>query len=101
MKNEGEEVELGIRPESISIVDRDADATGLVKIIERLGERTLLHIQLDKGPLIIVQDGGLSELNINNPVKLKFEVSQISLFGQDGKSSLARSISLDESSNTQ
>ena len=87
MKNEGEEVELGIRPESISIVDRDADATGLVKIIERLGERTLLHVQLDKGPLIIVQDGGLSELNINNPVKLKFEVSQICLFGQDGKSS--------------
>ncbi|MDP8997841.1 MAG: sn-glycerol-3-phosphate ABC transporter ATP-binding protein UgpC, partial [Pseudomonadota bacterium] len=34
------DVELGIRPESISIVERDADATGQVKIIERLGERT-------------------------------------------------------------
>ena len=81
------EVELGIRPEAIRIVDRDADATGQVKIIERLGERTLLHVQLDNGSLIIVQDSGLSELNINSPVKLKFEVSQISLFGPDGKSS--------------
>ena len=82
------DVELGIRPESIGIVEQGADATGQVKIIERLGERTLLHVQLDKGPVIIVQDSGLSKLNINSPVKLKFNVSQISLFGPDGKSSL-------------
>jgi multiple sugar transport system ATP-binding protein len=84
----GHGLELGVRPEALSVVansEHDEDlATGVVKVVERLGERTLVHVRLTDGAQVTAQDHSLSPVRSGQTVGIKFDPASLHLFGADG-----------------
>ena len=80
------EVELGVRPEHLSIVDtQDARAAlnGVVAIVERLGNSTLLYVDTPAGQVIVEGEGNV-EARIGEPVGLTIDEAHAHLFGAAG-----------------
>ena len=77
--------ELGIRPESVRVQADEPDTTGLAKVVEHLGDRTLVYVELKDGSMITAQDSGRSQVAPGETVSLKFDISQLHLFDQSGK----------------
>lgn len=76
--------ELGIRPEAVSVSNEAGETSGTVSVVERLGERTLLHVKLRNGTQLTAQDKGTSQIQPGDTVHLKFDRSALHLFGSDG-----------------
>jgi multiple sugar transport system ATP-binding protein len=80
------ELTLGLRPESVRI-DR-ADQTGIrasVRVVERLGDKTLVHVRLVDGTLLTAEDRGDSSVQPGQVVSLAVDGSAAHLFAPDGK----------------
>ena len=77
--------ELGIRPESVRVEAGEGDTTGLAKVVEHLGDRTLVYVELKDGTLMTAQDSGRSQVAPGDEVSLKFDISQLHLFDESGK----------------
>lgn len=81
--------ELGIRPESVRIVDDgNSDAvttTAKVGVVERLGERTLIYCTLKDGTELIAQDQGRSMVAPGDAVPLTFDPTAVHLFDPQGR----------------
>jgi multiple sugar transport system ATP-binding protein len=79
-------VELGVRPEHLSVVD-PADPTavlqGAIRIVERLGNSTLLYVETPAGQLIVQGDGGAAA-KTGQAIGLSLSESHAHLFGADG-----------------
>jgi multiple sugar transport system ATP-binding protein len=54
-------------------------------VIERLGDRTLVHLRLADGTPAIAQDRGLSTVQPGGKVLLRFNPDALHLFGEDGR----------------
>jgi len=80
----GEGFELGVRPEALSVVAEGGDTTGTATVVERLGERTLVHVRLRDGSQVTAQDHGMSTVQAGSEVRLAFDVSALHLFAPDG-----------------
>ena len=81
------EVELGLRPEHIALVDpnsKSADLKGSVLLVERLGNTTIVYIETAIGP-IVVQDGENEALAFGDNVGLRFDTARVHVFGADGR----------------
>lgn len=79
-------VELGIRPEFVSISrDGNAMTSGKITVAEQLGERTLIHVKLADNSTLIAQDIGNSSLKAGDTVGLNFDLSATHLFDEKGK----------------
>ncbi len=79
-------VELGVRPEHLSVVDpQDARAalSGVVALIERLGNSTLLYVDTPAGQLIVEGEGNL-EAKTGEPIGLTISEPHAHLFGAAG-----------------
>ena len=64
---------MGIRAEAISIVaPGQGTTTGTVKFVERLGDRTLVHVTLSEGTTVVAEDAGMSRVKVGDPVGLAF-----------------------------
>ncbi|MEO8530447.1 MAG: TOBE domain-containing protein, partial [Deltaproteobacteria bacterium] len=79
------EIDLGVRPEALRVVGEGGETEGTVSVIERLGERTLVHVRLADGVTVIAQDSGISTVKPGETVRLKFDTSALHLFGADGR----------------
>jgi multiple sugar transport system ATP-binding protein len=79
-----DQMELGVRPEALSVVAEGGETSGTVTVVERLGERTLVHVRLADGSQVTAQDRGLSNVEPEHVVRLKFDATALHLFGQDG-----------------
>ncbi len=77
--------ELGIRPESLRVVPKGGDASGQVKVVERLGDRTLVYTRMGDGALLTAQDIGNSSLQPKDIVQLSFDMTQSHFFDASGK----------------
>jgi multiple sugar transport system ATP-binding protein len=77
--------ELGIRPEALRIVAKGGDAKGLVKVVERLGDRTLVYVRMADGTLLTAQDAGASTIQPTDTVQLTFDMAQSHFFDASGK----------------
>jgi multiple sugar transport system ATP-binding protein len=77
--------ELGIRPEAVNVVAKTGDAKGQAKVVERLGDRTLVYVRLADGTLLTAQDSGNSKVQPGGTVNLKFNTRQLHLFDTTGK----------------
>jgi multiple sugar transport system ATP-binding protein len=76
-----EELRLGIRAEAISVVaPGQGTTTGAVKFVERLGDRTLIHVTLNEGTTVVAADAGMSHVKVGDTVGLAFEGSAAHLF---------------------
>jgi multiple sugar transport system ATP-binding protein len=76
---------LGLRAEAIRIVAPAAgSAGGTVRVVERLGDRTLVHVALPDGTLLTAEDRGDSPVQPGQVAGLAVEGSAAHLFAADG-----------------
>ncbi len=78
--------ELGLRSEHVRITQPAGDAAeGVVDVLERLGERTLVYVRLSDGQQIVGSDSGDSRVAVGDRVGLAFEGAKSHLFDAAGK----------------
>jgi multiple sugar transport system ATP-binding protein len=77
--------ELGIRPENLRVVAGGGDISGEATIIERLGDRTLVHVRLADGRTLTAQDSGRSAVSPGDGVALALDRSEMHLFDDSGR----------------
>ncbi len=79
--------EIGIRPEHIAIVD-PADArthmSGVVQLVERLGNLTIVYVATPAG-LLVVEGSGELAIRTDDAVGLVFDASRTHVFDGDGR----------------
>ena len=75
------DITLGIRAEHIR---RDGTTTAKVGVVERLGERTLVHADLSDGSTVVYNDATDTRLSVGDTVTLAFDGKSAHLFGSDG-----------------
>jgi multiple sugar transport system ATP-binding protein len=80
---------LGARAESV-LVDDAGQVRGRAEVVERLGERTLAHVSLPDGALVVAEAPRESELQVGETVGLRFDPGALHLFDGDGKAYHAR-----------
>jgi multiple sugar transport system ATP-binding protein len=77
--------ELGIRPESLTVVASGGLTSGTATVVERLGDRTLVHVRLADGSQVVAQDGGKSALRAGDTASLSFDTQALHLFDSQGR----------------
>ncbi|HWV22174.1 MAG TPA: sn-glycerol-3-phosphate ABC transporter ATP-binding protein UgpC [Devosia sp.] len=75
---------LGVRPEALRVAP-DGEISGVIALVERLGDRTLVHTRLEDGSVIVGDDIGKSTLEAGAPVRLKVDGSAVHLFDAEGR----------------
>ena len=80
----GDALTLGIRPESLR-PDPQGALEGTVRLVERLGGLTLLHIVLADGEALTVQLEGTDPTRAHQPVRLGFDPADCHLFDAAGQ----------------
>ena len=82
----GDSIEIGIRPEHISIAEtsKKADVSGTISIVEQLGNSTVLYVDSEIGQ-VIVECSGDSNLQIGSAVGLTFDLKKVHAFKADGE----------------
>jgi len=77
---------LGLRAEAVRIADpASSNAGGTVRVVERLGDRTLVHVALADGTLLTAEDRGDSTVRPAQAVRLSLDGSAAHLFAGDGR----------------
>jgi multiple sugar transport system ATP-binding protein len=76
---------LGIRAEAVRVSKTDEGVSGLVDVVERLGERTLVYTRLNDGTVVVAEDAGLSTINAGDTIKLNVNGATAILFDETGK----------------
>jgi ABC-type sugar transport system ATPase subunit len=83
----GSEIELGIRPEHLRVLengDKSASLQGKINIVEQLGNSTILYVDSPAGQLIIEGDGGL-EAAPGDAIGIGIDTKHAHLFGADAR----------------
>lgn len=79
-----EGMRLGIRAEAIRLDDQGA-LSGGVEVVERLGDRTHLHVRLADDSTLIAEDVGHSRASPGDAVRLRIDSDQAHLFDAQGR----------------
>ena len=75
------DLRLGIRAESVRVAAPGQGSTdGAAKFVERLGDRTLVHVSLAEGVTVVAEDVGMSRVKVGDRVGLNFDGSAAHLF---------------------
>ena len=80
-------VELGIRPEHVTLTAPDAPNAVLparIRLVERLGNQTLVHLDAAPGPVTLQGPGDLPARS-GDQVALAFDAARAHAFGPDGQ----------------
>ena len=80
----GGKYDLGIRPEAVSVVQDGGIITARTKVVEHLGDRTMVYATLPDGSEVIAQDGGRSTTKAGDEIGLNFDVDHVHLFAGNG-----------------
>ncbi|WIJ24063.1 ABC transporter ATP-binding protein [Devosia sp. RR2S18] len=80
----GGELTLGIRPDALRVVPSGGTLTGSAELVERLGDRTFVHVRLAGGDLVVAEDSGKSTLRTGQPVVLEVDPAATHLFDEGG-----------------
>lgn len=80
------EMTVGLRPERIRVAPMEtASAQADTLVVERLGERTLVHARLSDGAMLVAEDRGDSTVQAGHKIGLAIEGACAHLFGADGR----------------
>ncbi len=79
----GDPVTIGIRPEALHI-HADGPLAGQVRLVERLGGLTLLHVMLAGEQPVTVQTDGGDMTAAHQPIRLDIDPAHVHLFDQTG-----------------
>jgi multiple sugar transport system ATP-binding protein len=79
------EMTLGLRAEAVRIADSaEGNAGGTARVVERLGDRTLVHVALPDGTLLTAEDRGDSTVQTGQAVNLQIDGNAAHFFAADG-----------------
>ena len=79
-------LQVGLRPEAVRVVGPGTGGCDArVRLVERLGERTLVYAELGDGTAITAEDEGNSRARIGDTVGLAIDGAAAHLFGPDGE----------------
>jgi multiple sugar transport system ATP-binding protein len=81
---EGETFRLGIRAEAIRL-DSQGALPGRVEVVERLGDRTHVHVRLPDASTVVAEDVGASRAAPGDAVNLRMDPDQVHLFDTQGR----------------
>jgi multiple sugar transport system ATP-binding protein len=81
---DGTGMTLGLRAESVRIAAGEGSARGTVRVVERLGDRTLVHFALPDGTPLTGEDRGDSPVRPGQELPLDFDAQAAHLFAPDG-----------------
>ena len=83
--SEGDEVQLGIRPEHL-LINQEGDGSweSKVFVVEKLGSGTFLYLEKEGEPLVVETEGD-SNIKVGDTVKVGFEASRCHLFDSSKK----------------
>lgn len=76
---------VGIRPEHMTLVEKDGDIQGNIELVEHLGSEAYAHIQLGNDQTIIVKAPARSELKDGQDVSINVDVQEIILFNENDR----------------
>ena len=93
----GADVELGVRPQHLSLAD-DAQLTGAVTHIERMGSETFVHVQ-HADQQVVARLPGERLVSVDDTLGLVLDSSHLHLFGPDGTNLLQGCIPIGEDRN--
>jgi multiple sugar transport system ATP-binding protein len=79
----GGELTLGVRPEALQ-PQAHGELGGRAEVVERLGERTLVHVLLDDGTLVVAEAHRDSTLNVGDAMQLQISPRHVHLFDAAG-----------------
>jgi multiple sugar transport system ATP-binding protein len=82
-----QEVEAAIRPEHVNFgIPNSASSsfTGIVQMVERLGNATVAYVDTEAGPLV-VQDGGDASIKPGEKIGLSLDAAHLHVFDGNGK----------------
>lgn len=89
-------VTLGIRAEQVKIASADdSQLKARTEVVERLGDRTLLHAIMQDGSTIVAEDSGMSAIGHGDLIGLRVTDARIHLFDETGRATHARVIADD------
>lgn len=72
---------FGIRAESVRIcAPGQGDTNGSARFVERLGDRTLIYVQLKDGTTLVGEDAGMSRVAVGDSVGLRLDGAAAHLF---------------------
>jgi multiple sugar transport system ATP-binding protein len=76
---------LGLRAETVCVTaGEDAATHGVAEVVERLGERTLVHTLLSDGSRLVAEDAGVSAVRAGDRVGLTIDAAAAHLFDAGG-----------------
>jgi multiple sugar transport system ATP-binding protein len=79
------EMTLGLRAETVRVTNGgDAATHGTVEVVERLGERTLVHTLLADGARLVAEDAGVSAVRSGDRIGLTIDRAAAHLFDAAG-----------------
>ncbi|WP_141720052.1 TOBE domain-containing protein, partial [Rhizobium sp. YK2] len=74
---------LGIRPEHLVVTTAEkGDIGGQVETVERLGDRSLVHVRLKDGSKIIGTDPGMTTITTGAPIAFTVDATKVSIFDE-------------------
>jgi multiple sugar transport system ATP-binding protein len=76
---------LGLRAEHVRVAAPDAGLCATAQVVERLGERTLVHAELDGGTPIVAEDKGVSSVRAGDAIGLALDGAAAHLFDEQGR----------------
>ena len=79
--------EMGIRAEDIYVTEAKArcHTKGIVNFIERLGDRTLVYVELANGQMLIAEASSKDHIELHQAVGLNIDLESIHLFDSNQK----------------
>lgn len=80
----GASVQVGIRPEHIPLSGDGAQINAQLQHIERLGDSSLLYVQIEGQPIATVKVEGSASLVAGSPLSLRLMPEQLHLFDSQG-----------------
>ncbi|WP_152045650.1 ABC transporter ATP-binding protein [Aureimonas psammosilenae] len=79
-------VTLGVRPEDLALSDGPGLFSGTVDLVEKLGEVTLIYVDIGAGEPIVAKLDGESRIKRGERVSLSADPDDLHVFGEDGRS---------------
>jgi multiple sugar transport system ATP-binding protein len=79
------ELTLGVRPDALRVASNGGGTlSGNLELVERLGDRTLAHVRLPDGTLVIAEDSGQSTIEAGMPISLTLDSAAAHIFDKEG-----------------
>ncbi len=80
----GKDITVCVRPEDLEIGSGEYQAEGSIKLLEYLGGETLIHLDLDSGQSLLIQDSTKNQHSTGQRISIGFNMTDLHFFDRAG-----------------